>query len=544
MILGVQYCEADFDRSMKLAMLLADLEPSFRSNAILALVRDSSFTPDESRVKIVVEHCSSKFAVELVVLPQSDSGWPRGPNQQWLGMMEHFAVKARSGDPRYSSIFVFDGGDGVPLRKNWIDLLMIEHERTLQQGKLITGTIGIDNTNRFHINGNLVLETRIWDLLPELHTCPDHDSWDCYHFPTFTPHTSLSTIIRNDWRYQGEPTTEHLAALSLSSVWWHGCKSEILHDMTRSLLLDHPVPQPPLELKRWSTFTDYTERPLRRHKPWVNGHSVSLTVGCMNRRSFLERSLSTWVRSAVPSEIVIVDWSSSESLQDLVKLDPRIIVVRVTDQRFWHNSKCHNLEFRLARGGIVLRMDSDYLLGDQFFPKHPLVSDSFYAGNWRLELNTDKKSLSGIVYVHRSDLFKVNGYNERLNGYGQEEDDLYDRLSDLGLLRNDVDLATLEHIPHSDELRYKNLRVAADLPRLFREGTGEMSPHTRSIINSERLFLIELSKRKIRSQPWTMDDHMTRWLVKPTAERYYECKELAFGAAPDDSLWTLIECNL
>jgi len=497
MILALQYCENDIARSMKLAVLLADLEPSYRSDVLLALVRDSSFSPTVPRVESIAHYCSAKFRVEQIVLPQADRGWPRGPNQQWAGMMELFLSRqlaAGIGNHHYDTIFVFDGGDGVPLHRNWIELLLAEHARTIAQGKLITGTLGIDNTKRFHINGNMVMETAIWQELPEIHDCPDHDSWDCYHYQDFLPHASLSTIVRNDWRYRTEPTRDHLANLAKSSVWWHGCKSEALCDVARAYLLETREPTPPI-LKRWRSPSEYTERSGIRHKPWVGGHSVSITTGCMNRREFLDKTLPTWTRSAVPNEILIVDWSSSEILQDLVQMDPRIVVFRVTDQKYWHNSKCHNLEFRLARGGIVLRLDSDYLLGPDFFPKHPLASGTFYAGNWKKVLTSDKKSLSGVLYAHRNDLFRANGYNERLDSYGQEEDDLYDRLAELGLQRLDVDLDTL-----------------IDRPTKIR-----------------------------RDQPWSPTDHMTRWCVKQVANRYYECSELLPGETRRNLPWRTIE---
>jgi hypothetical protein len=528
---------------MGLARLLADLEPCHRGDAVLVLVRDSSFAPDTSEVVAVAEYCSSKFHVEQVVLSQSDRGWPRGPNRQWAGMMDHMARKWRGGDDRYRSVFVFDGGDGVPLHRGWLNLLITEHERTLGLGKLITGTIGIDNANRFHINGNLVMETKIWDMIPEIHDCPDHDSWDCYHFQRFVTHASLSTVVRNDWRYQGDVTGEVIAILARESVWWHGCKSDDLCDVVRSRLLDESPPQQAPVMRRWERFTDYLDRPGIRHKPWVNGHSVSVTTGCMNRRDFLVRTLPTWTLSAVPNEILIVDWSSAESLRDLIVVDPRIVVVRVVGQEFWQNSKCHNLEFRLARGGIVLRLDSDYLLGPNFFPRHPLASGSFYAGNWETVLASDKKSLSGTLYVHRADLFKVNGYNERLSGYGQEEDDLYDRLSDSGLRRLDVDLDTLDHIPHDDSLRYKNIRVGCDVSKLFQDKLKTLSFHERDVMKTERLFLIDMSKKMRYAQLWGASDRMSRWSVRKISERYYECRELSPGEVVSDPSQMLVDCN-
>jgi hypothetical protein len=503
MILALQYCENDVERSLKLAMLLADLEPSYRSDVVLALVRDSSFTPRPADIYAVIRHCSTKFPIEHVILPQANRGWPRGPNQQWAGMMEHFARKQASdlhaqlvtgigSNHRYDSIFIFDGGDGVPLHRGWIDLLKAEHARTTKQGKLVTGTIGIDNTNRFHINGNVVMETEIWQRFPDLHDCPDHDAWDCYHFQTLVPRASLSTVVHNTWRYQDEPARNVLSALAQRSLWWHGCKSKQLCDVARSYLLDPSTSQQPPVLQRWEKFSDYDKRTGIRHKPWVNGHDVSITTGSMNCRDVLKKTLPTWTRSDIPNEILIVDWSSSGSLRDLAEMDPRIIVVCVIGQESWHCGKCRNLELRLARGGIVLQLDNSYLLSPNFFIRHPLAKGSFYAENWQ-EIPDTKKRMSKILYAHRDDLFEVNGYSERSGECDHVEDDLYDRLSETGLKRLSFDLQAPEHTT------------------------------------------------KQHDQSWGPSDHMTRWCFKQVADQYYECAELLPGEIQRDLPWRTIE---
>ena len=84
----------------------------------------------------------------------------------------------------------------------------------------------------------------------------------------------------------------------------------------------------------------------------INGQRLTLTTGSLDRLEHLRKSLATWLAHPEPDEIVIVDWDNEvpllRSLSDFT--DPRIIVARAEGQKYWHNSKCHNLELQLATG--------------------------------------------------------------------------------------------------------------------------------------------------------------------------------------------------
>ena len=55
---------------------------------------------------------------------------------------------------------------------------------------------------------------------------------------------------------------------------------------------------------------------------------------------------------------------------------------------------------------------------------------------------------------------KVNGYNERMIGYGWEDDDLYGRLRKFGLKEERVLHGQgLYHVPHYNPMRYENYSV-------------------------------------------------------------------------------------
>jgi len=243
----------------------------------------------------------------------------------------------------------------------------------------------------------------------------------------------------------------------------------------------------------------------------INGKTISITTGCLNRLEFLRRSLATWIVLPEPDEILIVDWSNSipleESLRDFT--DSRIVIARVIDQPTWKNAKCHNLEVSLASGDVLLHLDSDYEMSNRFFLRHPLQVGRFYAGNWRPHIgDVEKCSLAGVLYALRADILAVNGYNERLVYYGCEDDDLFERMAATGLERVDVDISTISHIPHSDTLRYEHLEIASKLP--------QMAAHQSYDQSLKKLFLVNESRKIASKRRWSTSDHRTPWTTTAT----------------------------
>jgi N-terminal domain of galactosyltransferase len=264
----------------------------------------------------------------------------------------------------------------------------------------------------------------------------------------------------------------------------------------------------------------------------IDGQRLSITTGSLNRLDPLKRSLPTWLACPEPDEIVIVDWGNAVPLRESLKefKDPRIIIARAEDQRYWHNSKCHNLELRLATGDLLLRLDNDCILKPTFFVNHRLQDGCFFAGNWKtvpIEVD-DKRSLTGTLYIRRDNAIKINGYNERLIHYGHEDDELYERLVSNGMIRFDIDISTLEHIPHSDQQRYANLKIAPKLqPQMNKTPIHQRTRTAHDI----KMSLIQRSKEIASESPWTTKDQMTRWNIKTTDANHLTCEEIS-NASP------------
>ena len=252
MILALQFYEKCAAPAMELATLLADLESGFRGDVLLALVHQPTDPPSDLVVN-TVDYCSRRFQTACVGTGTGVAGWPQGAGDLWVGTMRHFGEEYRRGLTFHQAIFIFDGNDCVPLHRNWLDLLIEEHAKTVTMGKQVTGAVIDGGHHLAHINANMVMELPFWNVHPELFRMPPSPTGkrshrrqlghDRYHGRTILPHASASTVICSEWNQTGI-TREILDGKAAHSIWLHGYKDAGLHTMARQRLSSLPADAP------------------------------------------------------------------------------------------------------------------------------------------------------------------------------------------------------------------------------------------------------------------------------------------------------------
>lgn len=110
--------------------------------------------------------------------------------------------------------------------------------------------------------------------------------------------------------------------------------------------------------------------------------SISVICACKNRNSALRVSLNSWLNFKEITEIIVVDWSSDESLESLVSLDERIKVIRVSDKQYFNQPQPLNLAISMASGDRILKLDTDYVINPyyNFFQNYDIDDNSFVSG--------------------------------------------------------------------------------------------------------------------------------------------------------------------
>lgn len=218
--------------------------------------------------------------------------------------------------------------------------------------------------------------------------------------------------------------------------------------------------------------------------------SVSLICACKNRYDALRVSLNSWLCFKEITEIIIVDWSSDQSLSHLVDLDEKINVIRVENQKYFNQPQPLNLAASIAKNKYILKVDSDYILNPyyNFFDKYTIDDKSFVSGKNSYKspeiyssdhrayvvdfskMQVDEvreycnsyspyfKYLTGLLYITKDNFMKVGGYNESLGKYySYEDDEIYQRLELFGLNHKKIRCDYfLIHIPHQDQKRLEN----------------------------------------------------------------------------------------
>ena len=215
---------------------------------------------------------------------------------------------------------------------------------------------------------------------------------------------------------------------------------------------------------------------------------ISLICACKNRNEALQIALSSWLLRPEIVEIIIVDWSSDESLAPLTKLDKRIKIITVLNQKYFNQPQPLNLAASIATGDYILKVDCDYIFSPyyNFFDTYQIDENTFVSGKHNIknyevfngeQYVVDKDNMSllelveyvnsyspifkhliGLLFVSRKNFMKIGGYNENLGKYyAYEDDEIFHRFRVLGLQEKKLNFDyNVLHIPHSDKKRTEN----------------------------------------------------------------------------------------
>ena len=186
---------------------------------------------------------------------------------------------------------------------------------------------------------------------------------------------------------------------------------------------------------------------------------ISVITCSMNRTSRLSQSLFSWLQCKDISEIIIVDWSSIipvfNEIKHLIDGSKPVTIIRVNDQKKWILSIAYNIAASFVKYSNILKLDSDNILHIDFFNNHKLspYDKHFYSGNWKNARTDNEKHLNGVLYTKTIDYINIGGYNEYIQTYGWDDNDIYERLSNNGLTQRDLNNAYIYHIEHTDSDR-------------------------------------------------------------------------------------------
>ena len=124
----------------------------------------------------------------------------------------------------------------------------------------------------------------------------------------------------------------------------------------------------------------------------------------------------------------------------------------------------------------------------------------------------NERHVHGFLYTYRDDFFNVNGFTERVDTYGWEDTDMYERLVKFGLNRININTDKIYHLRHSDSKRVLNAE----------SWWGSTDPDE----------LTHQNKEVCKQNPWTKKDKMLEfslWEVNKEEGLEYYCPKEKIG---------------
>jgi hypothetical protein len=188
---------------------------------------------------------------------------------------------------------------------------------------------------------------------------------------------------------------------------------------------------------------------------------VSFVAACMNREDNLFKVLPSWLETDV-DEIIIVDWSSKNPIQGKLRefSDRRVKLLRVEGERYWILTHALNVGLRCASHEYIFKLDCDIRVSQDFIHKNKTTRREFVRGFWKTAVDAgqdDQRYVNGTFGAHKDDLRGIGYYDERIQSYGWDDTDIYQRLSgDLGLAGRLLDQGSVWHIEQSEVQRLEN----------------------------------------------------------------------------------------
>lgn len=216
LVIAIQYWSGDADRAFRLARLLAAIESKPRNDVTVALCRRHDIPEPGAECMAALAVVGSRFPA-MALRPKAhsiDVGHPDGCNSLAESTMEHFAHQRSIGQLQRAAVFLVEP-DGCPLRRDWVDLILEEHEAANAAGLSVTGA---RTPNPWHLNGTMAIDLPWWADHPGVHYTPAGHAWDIFHRQTYLRAGRPTPRIANIHGAKGW-TAEQLCPLSKTVAW-------------------------------------------------------------------------------------------------------------------------------------------------------------------------------------------------------------------------------------------------------------------------------------------------------------------------------------
>ena len=278
------------------------------------------------------------------------------------------------------------------------------------------------------------------------------------------------------------------------------------------------------------------------------GDGITMYVHLMNRNENVQKNMTNWLEQRF-DELILLDWSSKEPVAEIsgVFEDSRVRVIRVDGQTKFIRTLAQNLASRMARHKRIFKCDSDVEIRGDFFAAHPLEPGEFWVGDWHHARNTNEKHLHGETYYFIEDFLRVNGYDERIRAYGQDDTNLKDRMLLSSLTKKVFNFNFLIHQEHEQASRCHDETVLHPMVKTLENrlltnetslwSTDSQNAHFKIHFTSPRHCIFTVEKDPASISDNSINNRSARALL--TVASWY-CSKQELASMPDSEKLRLI----
>lgn len=221
LVVAIQFYVDDEHRALRLARLLADIEPARRDDVMIAFARRFD-CPASNLLQQTFMHVGKKFGVIDLPSRREGVGHPAGCNELWSSTMEQLSASWHAGNLSACSVFVVEP-DGAPLSADWIARIQAEHQRAIRAGKRVSGCL-VESPIP-HVNGTLMAHLSTWRDRLSLHRTPPAQAWDLFHAAVLMAECQPTPLIKNVYGARGW-SADGLAAMAKETAWLASTKDD------------------------------------------------------------------------------------------------------------------------------------------------------------------------------------------------------------------------------------------------------------------------------------------------------------------------------
>jgi hypothetical protein len=232
LVLCLQYFKDDMAQAMRLARLIADIQPAWSSKYEFMFVPRFDCALDRSTVRYV----SRKFNVWTHVSTRREMGWPAGCNGVAHDVFMDSLQRLKDGRWAHVDGVWFLEGDSLPLSRDWLDKISAEWKEARDAGKVVMGAWQSEHSPEGHLNGNMLFVPDLASRVRGLEGCPPHMPWDTFHAAKFAKRWHKSSQMVNFYK-RIRVKEEELWGEGKNWAFVHGVKDDSGYELVKARLL-------------------------------------------------------------------------------------------------------------------------------------------------------------------------------------------------------------------------------------------------------------------------------------------------------------------